>query len=192
MKTSLWFLAWLAVAATPAMAQEGHEAAASGPLTVEGGLVIWTLVVFFAMLAILGKYAYPVMLRMVREREQELERRLSEAAKAQAEAAKLLEEHKKLLAGAQGQAVALIAEGKSVAAQEREVLLQKTREEQEQILARARKEIDMERQRAVADLRREAVDLSLAAASKLIGEKLDDDANRKLVTQYLGSLEIKH
>ena len=50
----------------------------------------------------------------------------------------------------------------------------------------------MERQRAVADLRREAVDLSLAAASKLVGEKLDDDANRKLVTQYLGSLEIKH
>ena len=43
-----------------------------------------------------------------------------------------------------------------------------------------------------AALRREAVDLSLAAASKLIQERLDDDASRKLVTNYLGSLETKH
>lgn len=172
-----------------ALLQEGHEAAASGPLTVEGGLVIWTLVVFGLLLAILGKVAWPVLLQAVREREKELERRLNEAAKAQEEAAKLLEEHKKLLAGAKGQAQALIAEAKTVAANEREALLHKTREEQEQILQRAKREIEMERERAVTTLRQEAVDLSLAAASRLIGEKLDDEANRKLVTQYLGSLE---
>ena len=49
-----------------------------------------------------------------------------------------------------------------------------------------------EKERAVTALRREAVDLSLAAASKLIEERLDDEANRKLVTGYLGSLETKH
>ena len=174
------------------LVQEGHEAAASGPLTVEGGLVIWTLVVFGLLLAILGKTAWPVLLQAVREREKELERRLNEAAKAQEEAAKLLEEHKKLVAGARAQAQALIAEAKTVAANEREALLQKTREEQEQVLSRARKEIEMERERAVASLRREAVDLSLAAASKLIQERLDDDANRKLVTQYLSSLETRN
>src|SRR4029078_11560686 len=91
-----------------ALLQEGHEAAASGPLTVEGGLVIWTLVVSALALAILGKAAWPVLLQAVREREKELERRLNEAAKAQEEAASLLEEHKKLLAGAKGQAQALI------------------------------------------------------------------------------------
>ena len=174
-----------------ALLQEGHEAAASGPLTVEGGLVIWTLVVFGLLLAILGKVAWPVLLQAVREREKELERRLNEAARAQEEAAKLLEEHKKLVAGAKGQAQALIAEAKTVAAGEREALLQKTRDEQEQLLQRAKREIEMERERAVATLRQEAVDLSLAAASRLIEEKLDNDANRKLVTQYLGSLE-KH
>jgi F-type H+-transporting ATPase subunit b len=173
--------------------QEAHEpAAASGPLTVEGGLVIWTLVVFGLLLAILGKTAWPVLLQAVRERERELEKRLTEAAKAQEEAAKLLEEHKKLVAGARGQAQALIAEAKAVAAGEREALLQKTREEQEQVLVRARKEIEMERERAITSLRREAVDLSLAAASRLIQERLDDDASRKLVVQYLSSLETKN
>jgi F0F1-type ATP synthase membrane subunit b/b' len=37
-------------------------------------------------------------------------------------------------------------------------------------------------------LRQEAVDLSLAAAAKLIGEKVDSEANRKLVTEYLGTI----
>jgi F-type H+-transporting ATPase subunit b len=46
-----------------------------------------------------------------------------------------------------------------------------------------------ERDRAVADLRREAVDISLAAASKLIGERLDADADRRLVQDYLATLD---
>ena len=68
-------------------------------------------------------------------------------------------------------------------------MLAKAREEQQQVLERAKREIHAERDAAVADLRREAVDLSLAAASKLVEENLDDKANRKLVTEYLSSLE---
>jgi F-type H+-transporting ATPase subunit b len=189
MRKSLWCaLGWLAVA-VPAAAQEPAE---PGPLTVDGGLIIWTLVVFGLLLFILGRSAWPVLLQAVRDREKELERRLAEAAKAQEEAARLLEEHKKLLAGGRADAQALLNEAKVVAQKEREALLHKTREEQEQMLGRAKREIEMERERAVMALRSEAVDLSLAAASKLIQERLDDDTNRKLVTQYLGSLEIKH
>jgi F0F1-type ATP synthase membrane subunit b/b' len=41
----------------------------------------------------------------------------------------------------------------------------------------------------VAELRREAVDLSLAAAAKLVGERLDSETDRKIVSDYLASLE---
>jgi F0F1-type ATP synthase membrane subunit b/b' len=40
----------------------------------------------------------------------------------------------------------------------------------------------------VAELRREAVDLSLAAASKLIEKRLDSETDRKLVQEFLSSL----
>src|SRR5437899_2489828 len=132
MRQALWFFAWLTAATVPAMAQEAREAA-PGPLSVEGGLVVWTLVVFGLLLAILGRSAWPVLLQTVRDRERELERRLAEAAKAQEDAARLLEEHKKLLAGAKGQAQALLAEAKSVAQQEREAVLKKAREEHKQM-----------------------------------------------------------
>ena len=67
--------------------------------------------------------------------------------------------------------------------------MEKTKQEQEELLARARREIAAERDRAIAELRREAVDLSLAAASKLIGKRLDSETDRKLVLDYLATLD---
>ena len=83
----------------------------------------------------------------------------------------------------------MVAEARTLAEKERAVAMEKTKQEQEELLARARREIDAERDRAVADLRREAVDLSLAAASKLVGERLDSEADRKLVVDYLATLD---
>ena len=83
----------------------------------------------------------------------------------------------------------MLAEAKSVAERERESMLAKARQEQEQILERAQREIRLERERAVAELRRDAVDLSLAAAGKLLETRLDNEADRRLVTEFLQSVE---
>ena len=81
-------LALLLVTGTggPVFAQE-TGAGGGGPLTVDGGLVIWTLVVFGLLLYVLKRNAWPVLLAAVREREQKLERQLAEAEKNRAEAA---------------------------------------------------------------------------------------------------------
>ena len=63
------------------------------------------------------------------------------------------------------------------------------RQEGEALVGRARKEIESEKERAVQALRRDAVDLSIAVASKLIETQLDSEANRRLVTDYLQTLE---
>ena len=85
-----------------------------------------------------------------------------------------------------------MAKAKLVAQKEREQLLAKTREEQEQLLERARREIEAEKEKAILALRHEAVDLSIAAASKLVEANLDSDANRRLVLEYLAGLEQRH
>jgi len=190
MRTSLG-LALLLVTGTggQVFAQE-TEAGGGGPLTVDGGLVIWTLVVFGLLLYVLKRNAWPVLLAAVREREQKLERQLAEAEKNRAEAAALLEEHKRLLAAAKGEAQEILNKAKTVAEKERATLLAKAREEYERLLARARKEIDEEKEKALLALRREAVDLSIAAAAKLLDANLDTEANRRLVTEYLAGLEL--
>ncbi len=105
-----------------------------------------------------------------------------------AEANAALEEHQKLLAEAKGQAQAFLNDAKTVAQKEREQLLAKAREEQDQILERAKREIGAEREIALRQLRTEAVDLSLAAATRLIEQRLDSDGDRQLVENYLRSI----
>ncbi len=76
-------------------------------------------------------------------------------------------------------------------AEKKGAAVERTHSEQEALLDRARRDIAAEKDRAVAALRREAVDLSLAAATRLIGERMDSEADRKLVTAYLATME-KH
>ena len=173
-----------------ALVQESH-APAAGPLTVEGGLMIWTVFVFVLLLLILKRFAYPALLGAVEARERALQEQLDEAERNRAESAALLAEHKKLLAEARTQAHGLLVEARTSAEKERALAMEKTLQEQQQLLERARRDIGAERDRAIAELRREAVDLSLAAASKLIGERLTSDTDRKLVQEYLASLDSK-
>src|SRR6266508_407495 len=146
------------------------------PFSINTGLVFWTIVVFVVLLALLWKFGWPAILKSVAER-------------ARAEAARLLEEHKRTIAGARAEAQEMIAKARAVAEKERATLLAQAREQYEQLLERARKEIDAEKEKAILELRREAVDLSIAAASRLIEANLDSEANRRLVMEYLASLE---
>jgi F-type H+-transporting ATPase subunit b len=171
--------------------QEQH-AAPSGPLTVEFGLMFWTVVVFVVLLLVLKKFAYPALLGAVEARERALQEQLDAAERNRAESEALLTEHKKLLAEARTQAHALLVEARTTAEKERALAMEKTLQEQQQLLERARRDIVAERDRAVAELRREAVELSLAAASKLIGERLTSETDRKLVEEYLSRLDVRN
>ena len=166
--------------------QEEHG---PSPFEPEFGLIIWTWIVFIGLFFVLKKYAWPAILNATEERERKIAHQLEEAEKVNAEAKAALEEHRALLAGAKEEATKLIGEAKTVAEKEREATLARAREEQEGLVGRAKREIAAERARAMVELRRETVDLSLAAASRLVGANLDDEANRKLVVDYLGSLE---
>lgn len=173
---------WLAVL-------QEHKAAPATPFEVNFGLFFWTWVVFIALFFVLRKFAWPVILKNTEERERRIRHQLADAEKLNTEAKALLEEHRRMLASAKGQAHALLTEAKVTAEREREALLAKARQEQEQVLERAKREIAFERDRATAQLRREAVDLSLAAAAKLLEARMDSEADRRLVTEFLESAE---
>ena len=171
-----------------AILQETARVEPKSPFEPRFGIFFWTILVFAALFLLLRKFAWPAILKLTEEREQHIKQQLADAERMNAEAKAALEEHKKLLAGSKADAMNILNEAKSIAQKEREVAMAKTRAEQEALLERAKRDIQAEKDKAAQDLRREAVDLSLAAASKLIEQKLDNDANRKIVTDYLGTL----
>jgi F-type H+-transporting ATPase subunit b len=58
------------------------------------------------------------------------------------------------------------------------------------LIVRARTEIQLERDQAIADLRREFADITVAAAEKVINQSLDRQAHRRLIDDVLSSLNL--
>ena len=172
--------------------QEHAQGGATGPFSINEGLILWTLLVFGTLLLLLWRFAWPSILKSMEERERRIQQQLDQAEKARAESARLLEEHKAAIANAKHEAQDILAKAKSLAQKEREALVARGREEQEALLERAAREIVAEKEKAIRALRQEAVDLSIAAASKLVEANLDSDANRRLVMDYLAGLEQRH
>lgn len=169
------------------LAAEGAEGPTS-PFEVNLGLAFWTWLVFLVLLWVLYKFAWPAILSATVEREQRIAAQLAEAERLNAEAKSLLAEQQKQSAESRAAAQALLAEARSGAEKEKALILEKAQEEGGAMIERARREIVAEKDRALASLRREAVDISLAAASRLINQRLDAAGDRVLVEEYLKTL----
>ena len=173
----------------PTMLMAAEGGGPVSPFEVNFGLFFWTWLVFIALFLLLKRFAWPAIVKATEDRERAIARQLEEADTRNAEAAALLAEQKELLGEARTQGQQLLADAKQAADRERSAAVEKTKQEQEALLERAKRDIAGEREKAIRALREEAVDLSLAAASKLIEQRLDSDGDRKLVLSYLGSLE---
>ena len=152
------------------------------------GLMIWTLFIFVILMLVLSKYAFGPLTKAVRAREQSLQEAIDAAKRDRDDAAKLLAEHQAKIEAARGEAQKIIVDGRAVGEKMRADLLEQTRREQQDMLERARREIESEKVKAIGELRREAVDLALAGASKVIEQNLESPKNRHLVETYLASL----
>ncbi|MBV9774507.1 MAG: F0F1 ATP synthase subunit B [Gemmatimonadetes bacterium] len=168
--------------AAPLYAEEG------GLLTPNYGLMAWTVIIFLIVLVVLWRAAFPKILGAVEARERHLEELAAGAERDRAEAAALLEENRRLLDETRAKVQAAINESRTEAEQIHAGILADARREQEELLARARRDIESERAAAFESVRRDAVDLAIRAAEKVVRRNLDAEDNRRLVREYLGQL----
>jgi len=159
-------------------------------LSLNGGLMFWTLIVFLILFAILGKLVFPKITAAVEARERALEDAIEGAKRDREEAAKALAEQLQQIEAARLEAQKIIVEGRQTGDKLRAQMIEETHQQQQQMLERARREIEQEKERAIAELRREAIELAIAGASKVIEQNLDDQANRKIVESFLSSIPV--
>jgi F-type H+-transporting ATPase subunit b len=168
-----------------------EESAQSGDLlSLNGGLMFWTLVVFLILFAILGKLVFPKITAAVEAREKALEEAIEGAKRDREAAAQALAEQQRQIEAARNEAQKIIVEGRQIGEKLRAQMIEETHQQQQQMLERARTEIGREKEQAIAELRREAIELAIAGASKVIEKNLDDQSNRKIVESFLSSIPI--
>jgi F-type H+-transporting ATPase subunit b len=157
-------------------------------LSINGGMVYWTVFVFSLLLFVLGKFAWKPMLAAIDEREAKISGDLEQAEKAKNEADKSLAALNKRLDDARTEADEIISTSRNAAENLAETLKQDAKDEASKILENAQKAIQAEKNSALNELRKEVTELAVGAANKIILANLDAKGQEKLVDSYINEM----
>ena len=153
------------------------------------GLFIWTILTFLVLVGLLAKFAWRPLLQALDARQQTIAASLEEAQRARQELERIQRESAQMMAQARVEAEGVIARSRSDAETLREELKQKARAEAASIVKNAERQIQLETARAVQQIRTEAVDLSVAIASKILRRQVSKEDNQALIEETLKQVE---
>jgi F-type H+-transporting ATPase subunit b len=157
------------------------------------GLFIWTILTFLVLLALLAKFAWKPLLQALEGRQEMIRKALDDADKAKQELERLQQESIRIIRNARVEADNIIASSRADGERVREEVKEKARGEAAALVRNAERQIQLETERALQQIRHEAIDLSVMIASKLIQRNLTKEDNDRLITEALRQVEAtKH
>ena len=156
---------------------------------LDPGLFVWTILTFLLLLTVLTKFAWKPLLKMLKDREELIRSSLEDAEKAQTELAKLNAEGEKIINKARAEAQEILSQCKSSAATLKDETLKDAKEKAKVIADNAEKQILVEKEKAIEEIKSEVVSLSLSVAEKLIRKNLSVEDNKSLIDESLSQVK---
>lgn len=150
--------------------------------------LIWGLVAFLLLFALLSRYALPAMNRMLDERRARIQGQLEEAEQIRNEAEELRRQYEVQLRDARTKANEIVDQARADAEKVREQKVKDADEEAQAIRQRASDDAQAERSRLVQQLRGQVAALSVDLAGRIVHRELDEDQHRALVDEYIDQL----
>ena len=167
-------------------------AAAKGGFTdLNPATIIWTWVSFGITFLILRKVAWPMLARKMEERELRIAEGLKKAEEAEARARELAAKQEQIFEEARIQAQKFLAESRAMAENVKNDLLSAAQQEIAEMRERAKKEIALEQAKAVEDLKRATVELTLEASARLLKRELRDEDHLRLAREVVEEVALR-
>jgi F-type H+-transporting ATPase subunit b len=154
------------------------------------GLMVWTLLVFAATMILLGKLAFPPISRALERRQRAIEDSIESAERTRVEAEQLLGEYRERLREARAQADEIIQRARQTAEAREHEAKERGHELVSEAAQRAQRDIEAATKRALDDLRKEVVELTILATEKVTRKALDDSDQKRLVEEALAELDF--
>lgn len=155
------------------------------PILPDIAELIYGGLAFVIVFAVLAKFAFPALGKMLEERTARIQGDLEGAEHARMAAEQELAEYRRQLAGAREEASRIIDDARRTAEQLRRELQARAEREAEAIVARAQEEIRAERDRVFQELRAQVGVIAVELAARVVGRSLDAEAHRGLIEEYL-------
>ncbi|KAA9027824.1 F0F1 ATP synthase subunit B [Niallia endozanthoxylica] len=167
------------------MLTNGLVLGASAHAGFNSGDVIFQLVMFIILMALLKKFAWGPLMGIMKQREDHIAGEISAAEQSRVESKKLLEEQRELLKQARSEAQELVESAKKQGDVQREEIITAARAEANRLKESAKLEINQQKEQAVAAIREQVASLSVLIASKVIEKQLNEKDQEKLINEYI-------
>lgn len=149
------------------------------------GLVFWMSISFLSVLFILGKFAWPMILKSLKEREESIANALNAAQKAKDEMAALKADNEKLLNQARAERDAMLKEARDTKDAIIAEAKNKAAAEANRLLVQARESINNEKMAAITELKNQVAAMSVEIAEKILRHELSNDEKQKTLMNNL-------
>ncbi len=163
---------------------------AKNPILPDTAELIYGALAFVIVFAVLAKFAFPALNKMLAERSGKIQGDLEKAEQSRMSAEQELTEYRQQLAGARDEANRIIEEARKTAEQLRRDLQTKAEREAQATVARAQEEIRAERDRVFQDLRAQVGVIAVELAGRVVGRSLDPSAHQRLIDEYIDEVAV--
>ena len=165
-------------------------AGASNPLVqLDPGLFIWTILTFLILFFVLSKFAWKPLLTLLESRENTIKSSLEEAEKAKQELERLNTESEAIISEARSEAQSIRVEAKSAAEKIKADIMAQAGEDAKKLRDETEKQIQVEKDKAIGEIRQEVVGLTITVAEKIIRKNLSKEDNQDLIEDSLKNLK---
>lgn len=158
-------------------------------LTPELQVLIWEVLVFFTLLALLWKFAWGPIMHALEEREHNIQKKIDDAEQKNKEALAKVAEYEKKIHATKDEAAEIIAEGKRDVEKLKAEILAEANQESARTLERAKREIVLAKDAAVAELRDKMVQLTGEICSKVIEREVKADDHKRFISDAVKDIE---
>ena len=158
-------------------------------LTPELGTYVWSLVIFLTVLFVLKKYAWNPLLDFLEEREKDIAESLEMAESAKTNLEKIKDESEKILNKAKKEGKTIVSDSKLRAEESANKILDDAKAKSNEFLDDAKSKIEIEKKRAIKEIKQEFVYLSLELATKGLQRNVNDDDNNKFIKSSVEAVE---
>jgi len=158
-------------------------------LDFQPGAMIWTFLAFGVGLIFMWKFVYGPITAALEERDTKVEDAIKAAEVARQEAEAQMQKAQAELAEAQANAKRMVEEAMGRAERQAAEAVREADERAKAELQKARDTIAAEKRQAVQEIRAIAVDLTISATGKLLGQEVDAAKNKPLVESFVSGAE---
>lgn len=173
----------------PAWAAEGGQP--GGVFAGDVGNALWTLVIFGAVVFVLGKFAWKPILSGLQARETFIRTSLEEARRDRAEAEARLKQYEDRLNSARSEATAIVEEARRDADVVKRRIEEEAGGEAARIVERAKREIAIAKETAVKDLYSLSARLTTDVASRILAREITVQDHERLIRESIERLDGK-